>query len=303
MKAAFRWRAKPAAWLRRIIHSVSNLCTCLLDWNHVRPSAKAIRKDTTSSDRQCLVYNLHGSLTTNKRTPSAEVLVCFNRLTFVIHSGHICDITITSQSNDVLWALHCSLCQTTLPRKPTATCTHRFWNAYSTLSMTIVFISLTTVQSTVHLPFTVFTKTCFSLLGSFSSSSTPWKMRPNVPVKDKKHMFYWRERAGVREPEASHSKTEMWPHSLAGMPGWSVDRGRQASAKNALSRNSIRQFWLLSHWQEPFRGAQRSFHHLEPLRATYNMKRPSERVHRLLCINCHPIAPRTIHWGEYHFTT
>lgn len=195
MKAAFRWRAKPAAWLRRIIHPVSNLCACLLDWKHVRPSAKAIRKDRTSSDRQCSVYNLQSVMliTTahlNKRTLSAEVFLCFNRLTFAIHYGYICDITMKSQSDDVLWALHCSLCQTTLPRKPTATCTHRFQNAYSTLSMTIVFISQTTVQSTVHLPFTVFTKTCFSLLGSFSSSSTPWKMRPNVPVKDKKHMFY-----------------------------------------------------------------------------------------------------------------
>lgn len=42
-----------------------------------------------------------------------------------------------------------------------------------------------------RIPFTVFTKTCFSLLGSFSSSSTPWKMRPNVPVKDKCQDFIW----------------------------------------------------------------------------------------------------------------
>lgn len=38
-------------------------------------------------------------------------------------------------------------------------------------------------------PFTVFTKTCFSLLGSFSSTRTPRKMRPNVPMRDKRHIL------------------------------------------------------------------------------------------------------------------
>ena len=37
-------------------------------------------------------------------------------------------------------------------------------------------------------PFTVFTKQHFSLAGSFSSNRTPWKMRPNVPVKEE-HIF------------------------------------------------------------------------------------------------------------------
>lgn len=48
-----------------------------------------------------------------------------------------------------------------------------------------------------HIPFTVFTKTCFSLVGSFSSSSSPWKMRPKVPDRDKTRGFQW-ERGGQR---------------------------------------------------------------------------------------------------------
>lgn len=85
---------------------------------------------------------------------------------------------------------------------------------------------------TERIPFTVFTKTCFSLVGSFSSSSTPWKMRPNVPVKRKKDgiFIYLRKRAGETKPETAHAKTRMSPHSQAAMPGWSADRDGQVSA-------------------------------------------------------------------------
>lgn len=155
-----------------------------------------------------------------------------------------------------------------------------------------------------RIPFTVFTKTCFSLLGSFSSSSTPWKMRPNVPVWKQTTGFYLKKRAGEREPEASHSKIKMSPHSVLTMPGWSVDRGGQASAQSALSLNGIRQFWLLSLWHEPkqewFTGARRTFHHLERFRHTYEVERPSEHVHHLLCLNCHCTAPG-LYWGKMPF--
>lgn len=35
------------------------------------------------------------------------------------------------------------------------------------------------------LPLTVFTNTCFSLFGSFSSTKIPWKIRPKVPMRKK----------------------------------------------------------------------------------------------------------------------
>lgn len=92
------------------------------------------------------------------------------------------------------------------------------------------------------IPFTVFTKHCFSLLGSFSSSSTPWKMRPNVPVKDKPRVFFiWGKGQGIESQRhcihGSKCHPTHWPPRLAAQ--WTeVDR---LVLKNALSLNGIRQ--------------------------------------------------------------
>lgn len=51
-------------------------------------------------------------------------------------------------------------------------------------------MSITIMHKMEPIPFTVFTKTCFSFLGSFSSSSAPWKIWPNVPVKNKTTLIW-----------------------------------------------------------------------------------------------------------------
>lgn len=66
-------------------------------------------------------------------------------------------------------------------------------------------------ERTLNIPFTVFTKTCFSLVGSFSSTSTPWKMRPNVPVKEKTQGFIWSKasHANVTSLTGSHVSADL----------------------------------------------------------------------------------------------
>lgn len=88
---------------------------------------------------------------------------------------------------------------------------------------------------------------------------------------------------------------------------WLVDLWTEVDSlllKCALSLNGIRQFWLLSRWREPkqewFTGAQKTFHHLDQFRHTYEVERPSERVHHLLCLNCHYVAPG-LYWGKMAF--
>ena len=150
------------------------------------------------------------------------------------HSSYVFGITIMFQSIDAHWAWECFLCQTSVLRKPTASCTLIEMGKLTTLHLTIfsflwqlgsqlsVFI-----DRTGHIPFTVLTKTCFSLLGSFSSSSTPWKMRPNVPVKHKPQVFI-RGKGQEKQSQRHHiqgSKCHRcrWPSCLAGL--WTeVDR-------------------------------------------------------------------------------
>lgn len=128
-----------------------------------------------------------------------------------------------------------------------------------------------------RVPFTVFTKTCFSLLGSFSSSSTPWKMRPNVPVKDKKHRIVLEEKG--QERHSQRHRIQRSKCHLAHRPPCLADLWTEVDRfmlKMLLSPNGIRQFWLSSRWQEPKREiywAQRTFHRRERFRNTYDVEK------------------------------
>lgn len=105
-------------------------------------------------------------------------------------------VTVQQPSSIVLrvWHYNCVLvlwCSLSIavfafPTNTLLLATHWTWQYFDFFD-----IQLYIIARMECIPFTVFTKTCFSLLGSFSSSSTPWKMRPNVPVKDKPHVFIW----------------------------------------------------------------------------------------------------------------
>lgn len=109
------------------------------------------------------------------------------------------------------------------------------------------------------------------------------------------HMFLFEEK-GMRDSQRHHiqrSKCHLTLRSPCLADLW-TEVSRLLLNMLCLLKG-LGSFWLLSPWHEPkqerFIVAKRTFHHLEQFRNTYDVKRPSEHVHHLLCLNCHPIAP------------
>lgn len=140
-------------------------------------------------------------------------------------------------------------------------------------------------QRTMNIPFTVFTKTCFSLVGSFSSTSTPWKMRPNVPVKEKNAGFYLKQGAGETRPEASHA-------NVTSLTGSHVSADLRTEINKALLKKMLCLLMGLDSpgscqreksQTESFVTVQRVFYDRKQFRYMHN-------VERLLCMNFQPTA-------------
>lgn len=210
------------------------------------------------------------------------------------------------RSDDVQWALRCSLSQ------PTHSDLHinvTDGKTYNILDLTIfsflwqLCTQLCIIARMERIPFTVFTKTCFSLLGSFSSSSTPWKMRPKVPVKDIPQVFIWgkgQERHSQRH-HIQRSKCRL-THRLPCLADlWTeMDRLLLKMLCLLMGLDSFGSCFTDNSQSKRFSAAQRTFHHLERFRNTYNVERQSKHVHHLLCLNSHPIAPG-LYWGKMPF--
>lgn len=109
-------------------------------------------------------------------------------------------------------------------------------------------------------------------------------------MKTKQRFFNQRKRAEERKLEATHSKIEVT--SLRGHHARLISEQRQtgfclkcfvfkwdeAALTASLQGNTI---------QEQLSRAFITQNHSK----SYNVERPSECVHHLLCLNCHPVAP------------
>lgn len=148
------------------------------------------------------------------------------------------------------------------------------------------------------IPFTVFTKTCFSLLGSFSSTRTPWKMRPNVPVRDKKQ-FYLKEKG--QERQSQRHQIQMSP-LLQDRYAWLICGERWTGL--GLTTPCLLMWWGrfgFCSWEggqkESFSSVKRTFHHRQHFGNTSYVKSRREHLRHSLCLNCHPVASEPL-WGK-----